>query len=187
MGLTELFLFAVALSMDAFAVSVCKGLSLEKLRIKHAVIVGIYFGGFQALMPLIGYLLGSQFQRMIEAIDHWIAFSLLLLLGINMIREAVMEQDGETDSSFAFRSMFPLAVATSIDALAAGITFAFLRVDIWKAVFLIGCTTFLFSAAGIKIGHSFGNKFQKKAQIAGGIILILIGLRILWEHLGIAL
>lgn len=184
MGFAELFLFAAALSMDAFAVSICKGLSLEKLKIRHALIAGAYFGGFQALMPLIGYLLGSRFQHMLEAIDHWIAFFLLLLLGINMIREAVMEGEGETDSSFAFRSMFPLAVATSIDALAAGITFAFLHVKIWGTVILIGCTTFLFSAAGIKIGHVFGNRFQKKAQIAGGVILILIGLRILWEHLG---
>ena len=186
MGLAELFFFAVALSMDAFAVSVCKGLSLEKLKIKHTVIAGAYFGGFQALMPLLGYLLGSRFQQMVEAVDHWIAFSLLLLLGINMIREAVTEQGGEADASFAFRSMFPLAIATSIDALAAGITFAFLRVNIGKAVILIGCTTFLFSAAGIKIGHVFGNRFQKKAQIAGGVILILIGIRILWQHLGAA-
>lgn len=184
MGLAELFLFAIALSMDAFAVSVCKGLPLEKLKIKHAVLVGVYFGGFQALMPLIGYLLGSQFQKFIESVDHWIAFSLLLLLGINMIREAITEEDGEVDASFSFKVMLPLAVATSIDALAAGITFAFLCVNIWRAIALIGITTFAFSAIGIKIGNVFGNKFQKKAEIAGGVILILIGIKILWEHLG---
>lgn len=184
MGLAELFLFAIALSMDAFAVSVCKGLTLEKLKVKYAVLAGLYFGGFQALMPLIGYLLGSQFQKFIESVDHWIAFSLLLLLGINMIREAITEEDGEVDASFSFKVMLPLAVATSIDALAAGITFAFLCVNIWRAIALIGITTFAFSAIGIKIGNAFGNKFQKKAEIAGGVILILIGIKILWEHLG---
>lgn len=185
MGIVEIFLLGIGLSMDAFAVSICKGLSVKELKGKHALLVGIYFGGFQALMPLIGYLLGSQFRGVIETVDHWIAFALLLLIGANMIREALSEKKGDSNASFAVKTMLALAVATSIDALAVGITFAFLSVNIWSAIAIIGVTTFFVSAAGIKIGHAFGNRYQKKAEIAGGIILILIGLKILLEHLGI--
>lgn len=183
MEIVEIFLLGIGLSMDAFAVSVCKGVSVSQLKVKHALLVGIYFGGFQALMPFIGYLLGSQFQGIIEAVDHWVAFGLLLLIGLNMIREAISEGEGDTNASFALQTMLVLAVATSIDALAVGITFAFLSVHIWSAIAIIGCTTFAISALGIKIGHIFGNKYQKKAEIAGGVILILIGLKILCEHL----
>lgn len=184
MGFVELFLIAVGLSMDAFAVSICKGLSMPKMKWKNAILAGVYFGGFQALMPAIGYLLGSQFENVIVNVDHWIAFVLLAIIGINMIREALGE--GESlDDSFDVKTMLLLAVATSIDALAVGVTFAFLRVNIVTAVIFIGCTTFVFSVAGIKIGNVFGSRFRAKAQIAGGVILILIGLKILLEHLGI--
>ena len=184
MGLVELFLIAVGLSMDAFAVSICKGLSMPKMKWKNAVLAGIYFGGFQGLMPAIGYFLGSQFEDVIVNVDHWIAFILLSIIGINMIREAMGE--GESlDDSFDVKTMLLLAVATSIDALAVGVTFAFLRVNIVSAVLFIGCTTFIFSMAGIKIGNVFVSRFRAKAQIAGGVILILIGLKILLEHLGI--
>lgn len=185
MGIAEILLIGVGLSMDAFAVSICKGLSVEKLKMRHSFMAGLYFGGFQALMPLIGYLLGSQFQSMITSIDHWIAFGLLVLIGANMIREALGEEGDEKNDSFSFQTMVLLAVATSIDALAVGITFAFLQVNIWMAILLIGCTTFVFSAAGVKIGNVFGSRFKKKAEIAGGIILILIGSKILLEHLGL--
>ncbi len=189
MGILELFLLAVGLSMDAFAVSICKGLSTEHAGIRHMAAAGLWFGGFQMLMPVIGYLLGSAFASYITAVDHWIAFVLLGLIGANMIREALSEDDeaacGETDSeknAFGFRSMFIMAVATSIDALAVGITFAFLKVSMVTAIPLIGLTTFCFSAAGIKIGGIFGSRFQSKAELAGGIILILLGLKILLEH-----
>ena len=187
MGLIELFLIAVGLSMDAFAVSICKGLAMEKCTIKKAGIVGLYFGGFQALMPSIGYLLGVQFQDLITSIDHWIAFILLGIIGANMIKEAVGSCDEceEHDDSLDFKTMFGLAVATSIDALAVGITFAFLRVNIVPAVCFIGMTTFVISFAGVKIGNVVGTKYQKKAELAGGIILILIGVKILIEHLGL--
>ncbi|MCH5251922.1 MAG: manganese efflux pump [Lachnospiraceae bacterium] len=185
MEIWELLLLAVGLSMDAFAVSICKGLSVSKLKIRHAFIVGVYFGGFQAAMPLIGYLLGKQFQALIVSVDHWIAFGLLLLIGANMIREALSEEEEEGNASFAFRTMLPLAVATSIDALAVGVTFAFLEVSIFPAISVIGITTFLLSAAGIKIGNIFGAKYQKKAEIFGGVVLILLGVKILLEHLGI--
>ncbi len=184
MGFVELFLIAVGLSMDAFAVSICKGLSMPKMKWKNAILAGVYFGGFQALMPAIGYLLGSQFENVIVNVDHWIAFVLLAIIGINMIREALGE--GESlDDSFDVKTMLLLAVATSIDALAVGVTFAFPRVNIVTAVIFIGCTTFVFGVAGIKIGNVFGSRFRAKAQIAGGVILILIGLKILLEHLGI--
>mgnify|MGYP001774753712 FL=1 len=173
MGFVELFLIAVGLSMDAFAVSICKGLSMPKMKWKNAILAGVYFGGFQALMPAIGYLLGSQFENVIVNVDHWIAFVLLAIIGINMIREALGE--GESlDDSFDVKTMLLLAVATSIDALAVGVTFAFLRVYIVTAVIFIGCTTFVFGVAGIKIGNVFGSRFRAKAQIAGGVILILI-------------
>lgn len=185
MGIVEILLIGIGLSMDAFAVSICKGLSVEKLKWKHSLIAGVYFGGFQALMPLVGYLLGSQFKSMITSIDHWVAFVLLVLIGVNMIREALGEEGKEKNDSFSFRTMVLLAVATSIDALAVGITFAFLDVNIGLAVLLIGSTTFVLSAAGVRIGNIFGSRFQKKAEVAGGIILVLIGTKILLEHLGI--
>ena len=183
MSLWELFLIAVGLSMDAFAVSVCKGLSVRKMKLKHALLCGLYFGGFQALMPLLGYLLGTQFQGLIERIDHWIAFVLLGLIGFNMIREA--KEDDDLNDSFAFRTMLPLALATSIDALAVGATFAFLKVEILPAVCLIGATTFVLSAIGVKIGNVFGTKYKSCAELAGGVILIFLGIKILLEHLGI--
>jgi putative Mn2+ efflux pump MntP len=184
MGILEIFILGVGLSMDAFAVSVCKGLAVRELKFKHAMIVGIYFGGFQTLMPLIGHLLGKQFESLINSIDHWIAFVLLAFIGINMIRES-REEAEELNNSFAFRTMFTLAVATSIDALAVGITFSFLKVQIVSAVCIIGCTTFVLSAIGIKIGNVFGTKYKSKAELVGGIVLILIGLKILLEHLGV--
>lgn len=184
MNILELFLIAVGLSMDAFAVSICKGLSVQHLEWKHVLLAGLYFGGFQALMPTIGYVLGVQFESLITSIDHWIAFILLLIIGGKMIQES-LEEPEELDDSFAVKTMLMLAVATSIDALAMGVTFAFLRVNIAAAVLFIGMTTFLFSAAGIKIGHVFGLRYKSKAELAGGIILILMGAKILLEHLGI--
>lgn len=184
MGLLELFILAVGLSMDAFAVSICKGLSVRTLRPKHNLIAGLYFGGFQAGMPLIGYLLGTQFESLITSVDHWIAFVLLGIIGANMIKESFGEPD-ELDDSFSFRTMLPLAIATSIDALAVGVTFAFLKVDIIPAITFIGLTTFVLSAIGVKIGNVFGAKFKSKAELAGGCVLILMGLKILLEHLGI--
>lgn len=188
MGIVELFLIAVGLSMDAFAVSVCKGLAMRRCTWRKAYIVGLWFGVFQALMPAVGYLLGVQFKEAITSIDHWIAFILLGVIGINMIREAIRTGDdccGEADESLDIRTMFTLAVATSIDALAVGITFAFLHVNIVPAVSFIGVITFTISVAGVKIGNIFGTKYQTKAELAGGVILILIGCKILLEHLGI--
>lgn len=182
LGMWELFIIAVGLSMDAFAVSICKGLSVKQLKPVHAFTVGIYFGGFQAAMPLIGYFLGRQFESMITSIDHWIAFVLLVLIGANMIREAFGEEE-ELNDSFSFKTMLPLAVATSIDALAVGVTFAFLGVHIVPAVSFIGIITFILSAVGLKIGNVFGNKYKSKAEIAGGIVLILMGIKILVQHL----
>lgn len=183
MGFGELFLIAVGLSMDAFAVSICKGLSVQRLHWKHILLAGCYFGGFQALMPTLGYLLGIQFEHLITSIDHWIAFVLLLFIGGKMIQESRAEAEA-LDDSFAVKTMLLLAIATSIDALAMGVTFAFLQVDIRAAVLFIGLTTFLFSAAGIQIGHVFGARYQAKAELAGGVILILMGCKILLEHLG---
>jgi putative Mn2+ efflux pump MntP len=183
MGLLELFLLAVGLSMDAFAVSICKGLSVKELRPKHALICGVYFGGFQALMPLIGWALGMQFQSLIASIDHWIAFVLLAVIGINMVREALGDEEETTNDCFDVKTMLPLAVATSIDALAVGVTFAFLDVSIVPAVSFIGVTTFVCSAIGVKLGHVFGLRFQSKAEVLGGLVLIGIGLKILIEHL----
>jgi len=184
MSLIELFLIAVGLSMDAFAVSVCKGLAMPKCTFKKAAIVGLWFGGFQALMPAIGYILGAQFQEAIASIDHWIAFVLLALIGGNMIHEALDNDEEEADASLDVKTMFLLAVATSIDALAIGITFAFLKVNIIPAVCFIGIVTFIISFAGVKIGNVFGARYKNKAEIVGGIILILLGLKILLEHLG---
>ena len=183
MDLLSLFLIAVGLSMDAFAVSVCKGLATPKYKLKYSMICGAWFGGFQALMPAVGYLLGVNFKKYITAIDHWIAFVLLALIGFNMIREALKNDDEGADPSFTAKSMSLLAVATSIDALAIGITFAFLDVNIVAAVLFIGVCTFVISAAGVKIGSAFGTRFKSKAEIAGGAILIILGLRILVEHL----
>ena len=184
MDLIELFLIAVGLSMDAFAVSVCKGLAMPKCTFKKAAIVGLWFGGFQALMPAIGYILGAQFQEAIASIDHWIAFVLLALIGGNMIHEALDNDEEEADASLDVKTLFLLAVATSIDALAIGITFAFLKVNIIPAVCFIGSVTFIISFAGVKIGNVFGARYKNKAEIVGGIILILLGLKILLEHLG---
>ena len=226
MGLLELFILAIGLSMDAFAVSICKGLALPKINLKSAGIVGLWFGAFQALMPLIGYLLGVNFRSYIVSIDHWIAFVLLALIGANMIKEALSDDDEEEEAEIrnlkrgpeegtigvcsldscsisptgqvalsradnrikeilGFKTMFLLAVATSIDALAIGITFAFLNVNIIPAISFIGVVTFTCSAIGVKIGNVFGLKYKSKAEIAGGVILILLGCKILIEHLGI--
>ena len=173
MSLTELFILAVGLSMDAFAVAVCKGLSMQKMEWKKAVVIGLYFGGFQGMMPVIGYLLGVQFQDKITAIDHWIAFVLLGLIGANMVKESMDKEAEETDDSVSFQSMSVLALATSIDALAIGVTFAFLNVQIVPAVSFIGVVTFVLSMAGVKIGNVFGCRYKSKAELAGGIILIL--------------
>ncbi len=183
MGIMELFILAAGLSMDAFAVSICKGLSLGKISAKHMAVAGAWFGGFQALMPLIGYLLGSFFAEMVEKYDHWIAFILLIFIGGNMIREAFGEEE-KIDGSMTVKSMFLLAVATSIDALAVGVTFAFLKVSILPAVVFIGVTTFVFSAAGVKIGSIFGAKYHAKAELLGGVVLIIIALKILLEGIG---
>ena len=185
MSLFDLILIAVALSMDAFAVAICKGLSVKKVGAGHILTVGVYFGGFQALMPLIGFLLGFKFERFIVSVDHWIAFVLLALIGAGMIKEAVSGKEDEADDSFSFKTMLPLAVATSIDALAVGISFAFLGVDIVRAAALIGVTTFVLSGVGVVVGNLFGAKYKSKAELAGGIVLILIGVKILLEHLGI--
>lgn len=186
MTLVELFLIAVGLSMDAFAVSICKGLSMQKCTVKKSTIVGLWFGIFQAGMPLIGYILGVQFQELITSIDHWIAFVLLGIIGGNMIKEALSDDDcEEADESLDVKTMFGLAVATSIDALAVGVTFAFLGVDIVPAVSFIGICTFTISAVGVKIGNIFGTRYKSKSEFAGGVILILMGTKILLEHLGI--
>ena len=191
MGLLELFLIAVGLSMDAFAVSVCKGLSVRTLKAKHAVLCGLYFGGFQLLMPLIGYALGVRFQSLITSIDHWIAFVLLAWIGGNMIRESRAADDEDeaapSDGQVKHKELLVLAVATSIDALAVGVTFSMveLSVSIWLAVCLIGCTTFLISLGGVYVGNVFGAKYKNKAEFVGGTILILIGVKIILEHFGV--
>lgn len=184
MNLWELLIIAVGLSMDAFAVSICKGLSVQRVSLRHAGCAGLWFGGFQALMPLLGWLLGSRFQAAIERYDHWIAFVLLVFLGINMIREARGEEES-VDGSFSWRVMLPMALATSIDALAVGVTFAFLQVDILPAIAFIGLTTFLLSALGVRLGSVFGRRYRTAAEILGGVILIAMGVKILLEHLGI--
>lgn len=189
MGFGELLLLAIGLSMDAFAVSVCKGLSVKRTGIKQSVICGGWFGGFQGLMPLIGYLLGALFAEAIEAFDHWVAFGLLVIIGINMLKEA--SEKGcdccdEKNADFSAKTMFVMAVATSIDALAVGISLAMAGdVNIVAAVVLIGVTTFLLSGLGVKIGNLFGNRFEKKAQVAGGVILVMLGVKILLEHMGV--
>ena len=194
MGFLELFLLAIGLSMDAFAVSVCKGLAMQKVTFRNAAICGVWFGGFQALMPFIGYLLGSGFEKYINAVAPWIAFVLLALIGGNMIREALSKDDEDTSAALDVKTMFLMAVATSIDALAVGITFACVPVEIIAAsqlvntivaVCLIGVTTFVISCAGVKAGSVFGSRYKSKAEFTGGTILILIGIKILLEHLGV--
>ena len=189
MGIEELLLLAVGLSMDAFAVSVCKGLALRRATFKAEFTCGVWFGGFQALMPLIGFFLGSLFAGAIEAFDHWVAFALLVLIGVNMLKEALEKGDScstEGRGDFSVKTMFVMAVATSIDALAVGISLAMAGdVNIFQAVGLIGVVTFVLSATGVKVGSVFGCRYEKKAQIAGGVILILLGIRILLEHMGI--
>ena len=185
MSLFELFVIAVGLSMDAFAVAVCKGLSTGAVRFSHMTVTGLWFGLFQALMPLIGYLLGVSFASAIQSVDHWIVFILLSFIGVNMIREALSRnEDDEENALYTASVMFPLAIATSIDALAVGVSFAFLNVEIIPAICFIGLCTFLLSAIGVKIGAVFGRRFKSKAEFAGGIILIGMGLKILLEHLG---
>lgn len=185
MGILELFLVAVGLSMDAFAVAVCKGLAVKEVRPRHMALTGLWFGGFQALMPVIGYFIGAQFKDAIASIDHWIAFGLLAVIGGNMVREALSKEEEPADASMSPGKMFPLAVATSIDALAVGVGFAFLEVHIWLAALFIGVVTFLLSAAGVKVGSLFGAKYKSRAELCGGVILILLGLKILLEHLGV--
>ncbi len=185
MGVIELLLLAVGLSMDAFAVSVCKGLALGRPGLRQTVIVGLWFGGFQALMPLLGFLLGTSFQSYIQSVDHWIAFGLLAFIGANMIRESRGGGEKNESASLHWKTMLLMAVATSIDALAVGVTFAFLDVNVALAVPAIGVTTFLLSAAGVRAGGVFGERWRGRAELCGGVILILLGLKILLEHLGI--
>ncbi len=185
MDFITIFLIAVGVSMDAFAVALCKGLAVKKITFRDAMIVGIWFGGFQVIMPAVGYLLGTQFQESISSIDHWIAFILLSLIGLNMIRESLSDDEDDLDGSLGFKIMLLLALATSIDALAVGISFAFLSIDIIPALIIIGVTTFTFSVVGMFIGGSFGVKYKSKAEFAGGLILILLGIEILLEHLSI--
>ena len=189
MGIGELFLLAVGLSMDAFAVSVCKGLAMKKATLKAEATCGLWFGGFQALMPTIGFFLGALFADTIEAFDHWVAFALLAIIGINMLKEALEKKDEsgdnpEKDADLSVKTMFLMAVATSIDALAVGISLAMVgSVNIWLAAAFIGICTCLLSALGVKIGNVFGSRYEKKAELAGGVILILLGVKILLEHL----
>ena len=190
MGILELLLLAVGVSMDAFAVSICKGLAMKRATVRGCMTCGAWFGGFQALMPTVGFFLGTLFAEAIQTIDHWVAFVLLAIIGINMLKEAMEQEEccccEEQNADLSVKTMFVMAVATSIDALAVGISLAMAgNVNIWTAALFIGLCTFGFSAAGVKIGNVFGARFEKKAQVAGGVILILIGLRILLEHLGI--
>ena len=182
MGFWELLLLGVGLSMDAFAVSVCKGLAVQRADKKTALVCGLWFGFFQALMPVIGFFLGRIFADAIEAVDHWVAFGLLSIVGVNMIKEALEEGESDADPDLSARAMLPLAVATSIDALAVGVSLAMAEVNIWTAVTLIGVTTFLLSAAGVKVGAAFGVRFKSRAELAGGLILMGMGVKILVEH-----
>lgn len=189
MGFIELALIAVGLSMDAFAVAICKGLGMKRLNVRQAFVIALFFGGFQALMPAIGWALGTQFEALITPVDHWIAFVLLALIGGNMLKESLgKDDDGQAEAADAkldLRELTMLAVATSIDALAVGITFAFLRVSIAPAAGLVGITTFVLSFAGVVVGHRFGARYEKAATAVGGVVLILIGCKILLEHLGL--
>lgn len=186
MGIVEIFFIGVGLAMDAFSVSVCKGLSMKKLDIRKALIISMYFGVFQGIMPLIGYFLGSTFENLISGIDHWIAFALLEFIGINMIKEAFKDESKNANDKVDFKTMIILAVATSIDALTVGVTFAFFNVNILLAALIIAIVTFTLSLIGVKIGYQFGNKYESKAEIMGGIILTFMGLKILIEHLFLA-
>ena len=189
MSVFELFVIGVGLSMDAFAVAVCQGLAMPRLNLRHGAVIALFFGGFQALMPFAGWLLGSQFAVYIESIDHWVAFGLLVLIGGNMIREALGPEEEEECCAGAdklnLKQLFLMAVATSIDALAVGVTFAFLSVDILPAVTIIGCTTFCLSLVGVAVGNFFGARYKRRAELSGGVILVLLGVKILLEHLGI--
>lgn len=183
MGTIELLLLSVGLAMDAFAVSICKGISMKKMNWKKALIIGLYFGGFQALMPVIGYFLGTAFESIITNIDHWVAFILLGIIGGNMIKESFEDESDSCNDDVGFKTMVILAIATSIDALAVGITFAFLKVNLIAAISMIGVITLALSVIGTKIGNKFGNKYKNKAELVGGIILVLLGIKILLEHL----
>lgn len=190
MSIWELFVIAVGLSMDAFAVSVCKGLSAGRVRLGHALTAGIWFGGFQALMPFLGWVLGSQFAQYIESVDHWVAFALLALIGGNMVREALSGEADEEETACAadrldLKRLFMMAIATSIDALAVGVTFAFFQVAIVPAISIIGITTFCISLGGVVVGNCFGTRYKTRAELTGGIVLILLGTKILLEHLGV--
>lgn len=183
MEILGLFILAVGLSMDAFAIAICKGLSVSKVNVKHCIITGLWFGGFQALMPLLGYLIGNQFITYVAEFDHWIAFGLLFIIGINMIRESRSKEVEELEPDFSFFTMLLLSIADSIDALAAGISLGFEDINIWGAIAMISIVTFIFSVIGLKIGNKFGLKYKSKAELLGGIILICIGANVLIEHL----
>ena len=185
MGVVTLLSLAVAVSMDAFAVSICKGLALQKIKLRQYALVGLWFGGFQALMPVIGYFLGGKFMNKISSFDHWVAAGLLAIIGINMIREALSKDEEKLDKSLNIKTMFMLAVATSIDALAVGISLSVFDINIWFSVLCIGVTTFMFSAAGLKIGSLFGTRHKSKAEFVGGAILIILGIKTVLEHLGV--
>lgn len=190
MGILELFLIGVSLSMDAFAVAVCHGLSMPRLNLRHGAVIALFFGGFQALMPFLGWVLGSQFARYIESVDHWVAFALLALIGGNMVREAMSDEEEEETACAVtdrldLKRLFMMAIATSIDALAVGVTFAFFQVAILPAITIIGITTFCISLGGVVVGNFFGTRYKKRAELTGGIVLILLGAKILLEHLGV--
>ena len=185
MGIIERILLSIGLGMDAFAVSICKGISMKKMDWKKACIIGLYFGGFQAIMPIIGYFLGSTFESFITSFDHWVAFILLVIIGGNMVKESFSKEKENINDDVNFKSMIILAIATSIDALAVGITFAFFKVNLILAITLIGIITFTLSVIGTKVGNRFGDKYENKAEFVGGVILILLGIKILLEHLGI--
>lgn len=185
MGILEIVVIGISLAMDAFAVSICKGLSMKKMNWKKGIIIALYFGIFQALMPVLGYLLGSSFATLVEKVDHWIAFGLLAIIGINMIKESRDDEEEKRNDDVGFKTMVVLAIATSIDALAIGVTFTFLKVNLLIAIALIGAITFVISLLGVLIGNKFGDKLQNKAELIGGVVLIVIGLKILLEHLGI--
>lgn len=185
MSALEILLISIGLAMDAFAVSICKGLSMKSMNWKKAIIVGVYFGLFQALMPVIGYFLGTAFEEIVTKVDHWIAFGLLSFIGINMLKEAFGKNEENINDSVDFKTMAVLAIATSIDALAVGITFAFLKVNMLLAGIMIGIVTFAICVVGVKIGNKFGDKYERKAEVVGGLILIFMGIKILLEHLGI--
>lgn len=185
MGILEIILLGIGLAMDAFAVSICKGLSMKRMNWKNAIIIAFYFGVFQAIMPVIGYFLGTTFEIFVTAVDHWIAFILLSFIGGNMIKESFNSEDEDKNDRVDFKTMIVLAIATSIDALAVGITFAFFDVNVIVAVSIIGVITFFISLLGVKVGNKFGDKYQNKAELMGGILLVLLGIKILVEHLNI--